>query len=104
MTSQTGKQIIRIRILPDISQSKSNQTLKFGQLIEYNMGYIFLEKLYTKCDGETSPRHFSKKLLLSISLNQQSKVVCSLFLLHVQVKGYRNMLKLRCRALAFTPC
>ena len=29
-------------------QKKSNQTRKFGQLIEYNMRNIFLEKPYTK--------------------------------------------------------
>ena len=32
------------------------QLMKFGLLIEYNMRNIFLEKLYTKCGGETSPR------------------------------------------------
>ena len=40
----------------------------FGQLIEYNMRNIFLEKSYTKCSGETSPRPFSEKLKLNISL------------------------------------
>ena len=29
--------------MPDISRSKDNQTLKFGQLIEYNMRNIFLK-------------------------------------------------------------
>ena len=48
--------------------------MKFGQLIEYNMRNIFLEKSYTKCGGEFSLRHFSKKSKLSISLDQQSKV------------------------------
>ena len=32
MTSQTGKQIITIHILPNISRSKGNQTMKFRQL------------------------------------------------------------------------
>ena len=27
--------------------------MKFGQLIEYNMRTIFVEKSYTKCGGET---------------------------------------------------
>ena len=27
--------------------------MKFGQLIEHEMGNIFLEKSYTKTDGET---------------------------------------------------
>ena len=48
MTSQPGSQIIAIHILPDISQSKSNQTIKFGQLMEYNKRNIFLQKLCGK--------------------------------------------------------
>ena len=53
--------------------------MKFGQLIEYNMTNIFLEKSYTKCDGETIPKPFSKKFKLIISLDQKSKVLDSLF-------------------------
>ena len=34
------------------------------------MRKCFLEKSYTECGGETSPRPFSKKLKLSISLDQ----------------------------------
>ena len=44
MTSQTRTQAITINILPDISRNKSNQTMKFGQLIEYNMKNILLKK------------------------------------------------------------
>ena len=29
--------------------------MKFGQLIEYNMRSIFLEKSYTECGGEFIP-------------------------------------------------
>ena len=54
----------------NISRSKDNQTIKYGQLIEYNIGNIFFEKSYTKCGGETSLRHFSGKLKLSLSLDQ----------------------------------
>ena len=36
MTSQPGVQTIAIQILPNISQSKGNQTMKFGQVIIYN--------------------------------------------------------------------
>ena len=43
--------------------------MKFGQLIEYNMRNIFLEKPYPKCSGETIPRSFSKKSKLNISLD-----------------------------------
>ena len=49
VTLQTGQQIITIHILLNISRSKGNQTMKFGQLIEYNVRMIFLEKFYTKC-------------------------------------------------------
>ena len=51
-------------------KSKGNQTIKFGQLIEYNIRNMFLEKSYKKCGGETSPRPFSSKLKLNISLDQ----------------------------------
>ena len=64
MTSQP------VYILPNISRSKGKQTMKFGQLIEYKMRKIFLGKPYTEYGGETSPRPFSEKLKLSISLNQ----------------------------------
>ena len=68
MTSEPGKQTIAMHILPFISRSKDNQRVKFGQLIEYNMRKIFLEKSYPQCGGETSPKSFSKKLKLNISL------------------------------------
>ena len=70
MTSEPGSQTIVIHILPNISRSEGNQTIKFGQLIECNMRNIFLEKSCTKCGGETSPRPFSEKSKLSISLDQ----------------------------------
>ena len=60
--------------------------MKFGQLIEYNMRNIFLEKLYTKCGGETSPRPFSKKSKLSTSLDQLPKVLHSLLLLYAKLR------------------
>ena len=66
--SQPGQQTIAVDILSYISRSKDNQTVKFGQLIEYNMRKI--EKLYPKYGRETSPKPFSKKSKLSISLDQ----------------------------------
>ena len=56
-----------MHILLNISRSKDNQTTKFGQLIEYNMRNIFVEKSYTKCAEETISRPLSKKSKLSIS-------------------------------------
>ena len=75
MASQTGQQIITIHIFPNTLRSKCNQAMKFGQLIEYNMRNIFLEKLYKKCCGEASPRLFYKNSKLSISLNEQPKML-----------------------------
>ena len=61
MMLQPSKQTTAIHILPNISRSKGNQTMKFGQLKEYNMRNIFLEKSYKKYGGEAIPTPFSKK-------------------------------------------
>ena len=74
MTSQSDQKTIVIYILPNISRSKGNQTMKFNQLIECNMRKIFLEKSCTKCGEETSPRPFYEKLKLTIPLDEWSKV------------------------------
>ena len=70
MTSQLGWKTITIHILPNISRSKGNWTVKFGQLMEYYMSNIYVEKSYAKCGGETITRPFSKKSKSSISVNQ----------------------------------
>ena len=48
MTSSTGKQIITLHMLPNISRSKGNQTMKSGQVTEYKMRNNCFEKSYTK--------------------------------------------------------
>ena len=48
MTPQPDLQTIEIHILPNISQTKGNQTMKFGQLIEFNKRNIFLKKIMQK--------------------------------------------------------
>ena len=68
----------------NVSRSKSNQTMKFGQLIEYNMRNIFLEKSYAKCGGETISRPFSKKSKLSIHPDQLSKRLYNLLSLYAK--------------------
>ena len=60
--------------------------MKFGQLIECNTRKIFFEKSYTECGGKTSPRPFSEKLKLSISLDRWPKVLHSLFLFYAQLR------------------
>ena len=57
-------------MMPNISRSKVNETMKFGQSTECNVKNIFIEKSNTKCGGETSPRPCSEKLKLIKSLNQ----------------------------------
>ena len=42
LTSQPGQQTIAIHKLPNISRSKGNQTIRHGQLTEYNKRNIFL--------------------------------------------------------------
>ena len=49
VTSSTEKQIIAIDIFLNISRNEGNQTMKFSQLIKYNMRNIFLEK---SCGGD----------------------------------------------------
>ena len=55
MTSQPGLETVSI--LFSISQSKGNQTVKFGLLIEYNKINIFLQKLCGKLGRETTFIH-----------------------------------------------
>ena len=61
MTTHTGTQTITRNILPDISRSRENQTMKFRQLIKYNKRNIFFEKYCAKWGGETSPTPFLKR-------------------------------------------
>ena len=64
MTLQPGKQITKVHKLSNISKSINNQTMKFVQLIEYNMINIFFEKLFTKWVRKTIPGPLFKKLKL----------------------------------------
>ena len=74
-------------VLPTILRSKGYQTMKSGQLIEYNIRHILLAKSFPKCVGEFIPRSFSQKSKQNTSLDQKSKVLCSLFLLHAKLRG-----------------
>ena len=56
MMSQTRTQTITINIFANISIRKDNQTMKFGQLIKYNVKSIFLQKSCRKHGKETSSR------------------------------------------------
>ena len=64
MLLQTGKQITTIYIIPHTSRSKDNQTMKFGQLIEYNMRNCFFFKNY----AENEPGRIVPGLVLSFKI------------------------------------
>ena len=68
MTSQPGKQIIAIHILHNISTTKSNQAIKFGQLTEYNMRKTFLKNIIPKMWW----RNCSQTLFLKIKIQDIS--------------------------------
>ena len=101
MTSQPGKQTIAIYILPSISKSKNNQTMKSGQLIEYNMRNFFLKNHTQNVVENLVPNPFLKNQnwaylwISSPKFTQFVYIVC-------QVEGSRNILKLSCRPLTFT--
>ena len=70
MTSQPGCQTVSIHILLNISQSKCNQTLKFGQLIEFSKTKILLWISYRKLGRKTSFRPlFVKKYLYEVKIS-----------------------------------
>ena len=48
--------MITRHILPNNARCKGNQIMKLGQLIEYNMKNVFLQKSLTKYDGEPISR------------------------------------------------
>ena len=45
MTSQPGLQTVAVHILPNISQTKGNQIITFGQLIKYNFFSKIMQKM-----------------------------------------------------------
>ena len=56
-------------MLPNISVSKNNHAMILGQLLEYNMRNVFLEKSGIKWSRETSSRSvsaFFKKVLYKV--------------------------------------
>ena len=102
MTPQPGSQSILIHILPNILRSKVNQTIKFGQLTECNMGNIFFLKIHKQNAVE------KLKLVPDLFLEDESwaylwinglklYTVCFCCMAN---EGYRNITKLSCGLLA----
>ena len=99
---QPGKQTIAIHILPNISRSIGNRTMKFSQLVENSKSNIFLEKSYTKCCGETILRLISKKIKIKhISGSIVESFIQFIFNIY-PVESCRNILKLSSIPLTFT--
>ena len=64
--------------------------MKVGQLIEYNMRNIFLEKSYAKCGRETIPKPFSKIIKIEhISGSIFLRFIYFVFIVY-QVEDYRK--------------
>ena len=57
--SKTGEEIITIHMLPNISRSKGNHTMKFGWFVEHNVRNIFF-----KSHGENDVRRLVPDLFL----------------------------------------
>ena len=64
--------------------------MKTGELLEYNLRNIFLEKSHSKCGGETIPRLSSKISKLSLSLGRYSKGLYILFLLFPKLRTNKS--------------
>ena len=58
-------------VLPNISRSKGNQAIKFGQLKENNVRIFFFQKSCRKWDRDTSSR--SLFVILKSSMQDKSK-------------------------------
>ena len=56
LMSQTGKQTFTLHLFSNVSGRKVNQTMEYGQLIEYKVRNVFLEKWCKKCARKTSSR------------------------------------------------
>ena len=90
--SSHAKQIITIHILPNISRSKDNLRMKFGQLVVYNMIIFFLkshiQNVMEKLVSESFLKYHNCAYLWISSL--KCCTIC-----FYQVNDYQDVLKLR---------
>ena len=100
MRSQPGKQTIAIHTLLNISRTKGNQTIKFGQLIKYNIRNIFLENHTQNVAEKLFPDPFLKNEKRSCFWINRLKFY-TVFFIVCQVEGHRNILKESRRPLDF---
>ena len=92
---QTGNQIITIYILPNISRSKSNQAVKFGELIEYFNRNIFFEKHAENESGRIVPDLFLSFFFKKLYINSK-QVASALILTYFGRLPLRHTIKTKC--------
>ena len=105
ITSQPGKQAIATHILPNMSRSKSNHILKFGQLTEHNIKIVSLENYTLNVLEKLFPDLFlkiQKSAYLRInSLNFYK--VCFYCMISWELSKYiGNILEVSCRPFTIT--
>ena len=76
--------------MPNILRSKGNQTMKMGQLIEYKIRNIFLKNHTQNVVEKLVPYLSIKKTKSSISMNQQTELLKSLFLPLPYIKPFKK--------------
>ena len=67
----TGQQTITLHVLPNISRSKGNQAIKFGQLIQYSVKNVFSEIMQKLRSGEWFQTSFFEKALYKVKASCQ---------------------------------
>ena len=102
MTSQPGLQITVMHILLNISRSKDNQAMKFGQLIEYKKRNIFFLKIIHRMRQRNQSPYLKNQVLTCLWINSLKFNTKQFVLIVCQVEAYGNILKLSCTLLAFT--
>ena len=75
-------------MLPNISRTKGNQTMKVGQLIKDNTRNIFLENHTQIVVEKLVLDPFVETQKFSMPLDHQSEMLYGLFLFYVQVEVY----------------
>ena len=93
MTPQPGQQTITTLMLPNISRSKDNQTMKFGQLIEYNKKDFFFNNHAENKAGRPVPDLF---LIFVKALYLLLQVVCSLVSMYFDSLQLEHAIKTNC--------
>ena len=83
--------------MPNISRSTGDQTIKFGQFIEYKIiNGLSIQNMVQKLVTDPFDPFWPYLWINSLS------ILSSFFILHAQVEDYQNILKLRCCPVAFT--